>query len=102
MSNEEILHELQAIKKILTLSNSAFLDEYLSKVITTNARRKIWININGVNRQNELADIGEVSQPAVSGFLDMLKMAGLIEYDSQNPPRRILDHISASWLEEFG
>jgi len=97
---EDRLFELKAIKKTLTIAHAKALDDYLSKVITTDPRKKIWMNIDGINRQQELAEIGDIKQPSVSEFLDRLKIAGLIEYDSKNPPKRLIDHIPASWLEE--
>lgn len=94
------LFELKAIKKTLTIAHAKALDDYLSKVITTDPRKIIWMNIDGINRQQELAEIGDIKQQSVSEFLDRLKKAGLIEYDSKNPPKRLIDHVPASWLEE--
>jgi len=99
-TDEKILYELQAIKKILILNNSSVLDDYLSQIITTDVRKKIWMNIDGIKLQKELVEISGVSQPSVSDFLDILKMAGLIEYKSRSPPRRLIDYTPVSWLEE--
>jgi len=97
---KKFLHELQAIKKILMLHNTDAIDEYLSQITSTEVRRKIWMNIDGIKLQKDLVELSGIAQPSVSSFLDILKYAGLIEYDSRNPPRRLIDYTPASWFKE--
>lgn len=75
------------------------LDGYLSQYITTNVRKKIWMNIDGLKFQNELVKISGISQPSVSELLEILKKAGLIQYEPRKPPIKQIDYTPISWLE---
>ncbi|MHA1410139.1 MAG: ArsR family transcriptional regulator [Candidatus Odinarchaeia archaeon] len=97
--DEKIFHELQAIKKILILNNKDEIDEYLSDIIKTDVRKIIWKNIDGIRQQKELVEISGIAQPSVSVFLNILKDAGLIEYETGKPPRKIIDYVPSDWLE---
>ena len=98
-SNERIVHELQGIKRILILHNIETIDAYLNEVVNSASKRIMWMNIDGVNNQGEIASASGVLQPAVSKFLKVLKAAVLVEYDSKTQPRKIIDHTPANWLE---
>ncbi|MHA1972624.1 MAG: hypothetical protein ACTSW1_06520 [Candidatus Hodarchaeales archaeon] len=98
--NEEIISELKAIKRLLSIANSSQLDAYLDQLITTSNRRKIWIAINGQRLQNDIAEEVGVSQMAVSKFLKILTDAKLIEYKQYSPPTKIIDYIPAPWLAQ--
>ena len=99
-TDENILHELKAINKILILTNSDAIDHYLSKIIKTKVRRKIWANIDGVNRQKDLVEISGVKQGSVSEFLILLNKIGIIDYKPRSPPRKLIEYTPASWIEE--
>lgn len=101
MSQQEVLEELQAIKFLLTLGNSESIDAYMNKVITTTTRRKMWTLIDGVKGQTDIAKEVGTSAAAVSYFLTSVQIAGLVKYDSKNPPRRVIDYIPSEWLKEI-
>lgn len=93
---------MRALRKLTTFCNSILIEKELSKLITTPARKKIWIYIDGNRLQPELAELSGVSQPAVSYFLQEVKLAGIIEYPKGRPPYKILDYVPPKWLDLVG
>jgi len=99
--SERLLEELQAIKFLLTLSNSSVIDSYMNKVIKTTIRRKMWTLIDGIKTQTDIAKEVGISQPSVSVFLTTVQVSGLIKYDSKSPPRRVINYTPPDWLKEI-
>lgn len=97
---EKTYEELVAIKKILLLSNSDKIDLYLSNLLVTENRRKMWILIDGINMAKDIAEKTPVSLMAVSDFLKLVKDAGLIKYEIGKPPKKIFDYVPSNWLEK--
>ena len=95
----QLLQELRAIKKILLLANSEIIEGELSKIATTDERRRIWVLIDGERTVKDLAKEVKVTERAVHYFLSALRAAGFIEYTRGKPPRKILDYVPPSWLQ---
>lgn len=93
-----ILQELKKISKILVLVNAHTIESELSKIATTDTRKKIWVLIDGKRMPQEIADIIGVSKRAVLYFLEDAAAAGFIEYNPREPPKRILDYVPPSWI----
>jgi len=98
MSEKETLRELRVISKILLLANARTVESELSKVVSTTARRKMWILIDGTKSTKQIADEIGVSQRAVQIFLKDAKTTGFIDLDGEFP-RRTLDYVPPEWLE---
>ena len=98
MSDKELIIINKGIRRILSIAHSEKLDTYLNDVIKTDARKKMWIAINGKNMAFELSQIGNVSLMAVSYFLKILTNAGLIEYEQGKAPIKIISHVPSDWL----
>lgn len=93
------LRELRKISKILTLANAKIIEEELSKVANTDARKKMWVLIDGKRKPKDLAGETGVTNMAVSLFLKVATSAELVEYVQREAPRRILDYVPPSWIE---
>jgi len=98
MSSPE-LRELRRISKILLLANASAVERELSKLATTDERKRMWVLTDGKRMQKDIATDAKVTQAAVSYFLSAGVSAQLIEYEHGKPPRRILDYVPPSWLE---
>ena len=94
--NEQILEELIAIRKMLTILSqdklSDFNEQIKSKFLTTNQRQKMYDLFDGTRTLKEIsAEIG-TSTEAVRLFAVSLEKAGLLEYvvDSKSRcPKRL-------------
>lgn len=98
MSEEKTLQELKLILKVLILSNAEIIEKELSKIATTNERKKMWVLIDGKHMPKDLATQTGVTQMAVSNFLNALVTAEFIEYERGEPPRRILNYVPPDWI----
>jgi len=96
---DPVLEELKRISKILTLAHGESLEKELSKIATTDERKKIWVLIDGVKLSKDIAkDVG-VTVRSVNGFLSICEKAGLIENPWGKPPKREIDYVPAKWIE---
>ncbi len=98
-ANGEMLRELRKISKLLLLTNAKIIEEELSKIATTDDRKKMWVSINGSRMPKDIANEVKVTQMAVSNFLNAGEAAGLIEYKRGEPPWRLLDYVPPNWIE---
>lgn len=94
-----ILRELRKISKILTLANATIIEEELAKIANSDARKKMWVLIDGKRMPKDLAEETGVTNMAVSKFLKAATKAECIEYIQREPPRRIWDYVPPSWIE---
>jgi len=92
------LRELKLISKVLILTNAGAIERELSKIATTNDRKKMWVLIDGKRMPKEIADQAGVTQMAVSYFVNAGVVAELIEYVKGKPPRRILNYVPPEWI----
>lgn len=99
MSSEASLRELRKISRILILANAASVEKELSKIATTNERKKIWVLMDGKKMPKDLAKETGVTIMTVSNFLAAGVAAELVEYNRGEPPRRILDYVPPNWIE---
>ncbi len=93
-----VLNELKKISKILLLANSAQLDKELGKVADNEARKKMWVLIDGKRMPKDIATEVGVSLATVSRFLDCTSAADLVAYAAKRPPIKTLDYVPPSWL----
>jgi hypothetical protein len=99
MSSEASLRELRKISRILILANATSIEKELSKIATTDERKRIWVLLDGKRMPKDLAKEAGVTPMAISYFLAAGVATELIEYNKGEPPRRILDYIPPSWIE---
>lgn len=99
MSTEAMLRELKKLSKILILANAGIVERELSKIASTNDRKKMWVLIDGKRMPGDIAKEAGVTAMAVSYFLNAGAATELIEYERGEPPRRILDYVPPSWIE---
>jgi len=97
--NTLTLRELRKISKILILANASTIEKELLKIANTDARKKMWVLIDGKRVPKDIAKEAGVTQMAVSYFLDAASAAELVEYAKREPPRRILDYVPPSWID---
>lgn len=96
---DKTLRELKKISKILILANASTIEKELSKIATSDARKKMWVLIDGKRMAKDIASEIGVTQMAVSYFLSAASAAELIEYAPREPPRKIVDYVPPSWIE---
>lgn len=93
-----VLRELKNISRILTLANASVIEGELSKIANSDARKRMWILIDGKRMPKDLAKEVGVTPMAVSNFLIALATAEFIEYTQREPPSRKLNYIPPSWI----
>ena len=93
------LRELKKISKILILANASIIEKELSKIANSDARKRIWVLIDGKRMPKDLAKEAGVTQMAVSYFLNAAASAEFIEYTKREPPCKILDYVPPSWID---
>jgi DNA-binding MarR family transcriptional regulator len=93
-----ILRELKNISKILTLANASVIETELSKIANSDARKRMWILIDGKRMPKDLAKEVDVTPMTVSNFLTALAAADFVEYTQREPPSRKLNYIPPSWI----
>jgi hypothetical protein len=93
------LRELKKISKILMVANALIIEKELSKLATSDARKKIWVLIDGKRMPKDLAKEVGITQMAISYFLNAAASAEFIEYTQREPPRKILDYVPPSWID---
>lgn len=98
ITDEQIFKELRKISRILTFANAAAIENELNKIATNEARKKMWLLIDGKKMPKELAKETGVSIMAVSRFLNAALAVGLIDYAPLQPPLRIFDYVPPGWL----
>jgi hypothetical protein len=94
-----VLEELRRISKILTLAHGESLEKELSKIATSDERKRIWVLIDSVKLPKDIAKEVGVSVRSVNRFLAIGEKAGLIENPWGKPPKRLIDYVPASWIE---
>jgi len=96
---DAVLEELKRISKILTLAHGEALESELSKIMTSDERKKIWVLIDGVKLSKDIAkDVG-VTVRSVNRFLAIAEKAGLVENPWGKPSKRKIDYVPAKWIE---
>ena len=99
MSSDSSLRELRKISRILILANASAIEKELTKIATTDDRKRMWVLIDGERMPGDIASEVDVTPMAVSYFLSAGVAAELIEYRRGEPPRRILDYVPPAWIE---
>ena len=99
MSADAVLRELHKISRILILANAGAVEKELSKVASTDDRKKMWVLMDGKRMPADIAKEVGVTAMAVSYFLSAGVAAELVEYRRGEPPRRILDYVPPTWIE---
>lgn len=98
MSQDQVLKELRRISKVLIIGNAAVIEKELSKIASSNERKKLWVYMDGKRMPKDLASLAGVTAMAVSFFLNAGVAASLIEYEKGKPPSRLLDYVPPDWL----
>lgn len=98
MSDADDLRELKKISKILLLVNAPTIEKELSRIATTDERKKLWIMIDGKRTSADIAVAVGITQRSVQRFLKETKLAELIDYDGDSV-RRLLDYVPPAWVQ---
>lgn len=96
--SEKIYQELRRISRLLTIGNASIIEAELNKITNTDARKKMWVLMDGIKMPKDLAATSGVSTMAVSNYLSAALALNLIEYAPRQPPQRALDYIPPTWL----
>src|SRR4029077_11133551 len=99
VTNREILGELRRISKLITLSNAERLEQELSRIATTEERRRIWVKINGERSQDLMAKELGINRRTVNRFVVVLEAADLVETIRGGPPKRIVNYVPPGWVD---
>jgi len=94
-----MLLELKKMTKVLILANAVVIEKELSKIANSDARKKMWVLIDGKRMQKNIADEVGVTQAAVSYFLTAAAAAEFVKYNKGEPPRRILEYVPPAWID---
>lgn len=95
--NEQVLEELKAIRKLLTIFAQDKIESFnatvKAKYLTTPQREQMYVLFDGLNSQKEIATQVGISVEGVRQFVIQLEQAGLIEQviinGKQKNPKRI-------------
>ena len=96
--NQQILEELKAIRRLLTIFSQDKLEEFneniKTKYLTTPQRQQMYELFDGTKSLKEISTVVNVSSEAVRQFAVSLEQAGLIEYvivsgKQKNPERMV-------------
>lgn len=95
--NQQILEELKAIRRLLTIFAQDKLDEFnasiKTKYLTTPQRQQMYELFDGTKSLKEISTTVKVSSEGVRQFTVSLEQAGLIEYvvinGKQKNPKRV-------------
>lgn len=94
------LEELKKIRKILTFAHGDILENELSKIASTDERKKVWILINGKLLPKDIASkVDNIEVAAVYNFIRDLEKAEWIENPSRKAPKKVVDYIPPTWLK---
>jgi hypothetical protein len=96
---DPVLEELRKISKILTLVHGEAIEKELSKVATSDERRKVWVLIDGVRTAKEIAREVGITLRSVNRFLSIAARADLVNNPRGKPPKRMVDYVPPSWIE---
>src|SRR5437879_13353107 len=95
---DSVLKQLQLITRILTIAHADRVGNELSKIATTDDRKRMWILIDGKRMSKDIAKKLKISDRAVSYFLNEASVAGFIENPPRKPPVKLIDFTPPSWL----
>ena len=98
-TEELILDELRKLSKIITLVYGDVIERELSKVCTSNERKKIWVLMDGKRMSKNIAKEIGIAEWSVNRFLKIATNAGLAENPRGKPPYRVIDYVPPSWIE---
>lgn len=98
-SKDPKLKELKKITKILTLAHAESIEKELSKVATSDERKRMWVLIDGNRMSKDIAQEVGVAVRSVDRFLKIASAAGLAENPRGKPPRRVIDYVPPAWIE---
>ena len=95
--NQQVLEELKAIRRLLTIFSQDKLEEFneniKTKYLTTPQRQQMYELFDGTKSLKEISTVVNVSSEAVRQFTVSLEQAGLIEYvvinGKQKNPKRV-------------
>ena len=96
---DETLQEFRKITRLLLLLNSELVEKELSKIATTNDRKRMWVLLDSLRSPKQIADKIEVAERTVRLFIEAAVAAGLVEVQWGKPPQRKLDYVPPTWLE---
>ncbi len=99
MVDDLALDELRKISKILIMAHGATLEKELSKIMTTDERKMIWVAIDGQADPKLISERTKVPLKTVSNFLSMLRKAELVEGERGAAPQKRLDYVPPDWLD---
>ncbi len=99
MTDDKMFRELRKIAKVLILSNAKLIESEISKIATTDDRKKMWALIDGQRSSKDIANELKVTQRAVQYFLKEAKIADFIEYVENDAPRKTLEYVPPAWIE---
>lgn len=94
-----MFRELRKISKVLVLNNAKLIESEISKIATTDDRKKMWTLIDGQRTSKDIANELKVTQRAVQYFLKEAKIADFVEYVENDAPRKTLEYVPPAWIE---
>ena len=93
------ISELRKISRLLTLAYSERIEAELSKIASTDERKKMWVLVDGKNMPKDIARAAGVkSDRAVNYFLSQAASAGFVSNPPRIPPVRSIDYVPPTWL----
>jgi len=98
-TQDPVLEELKKISKILILAHGESIEREISKVATSDERKKIWVLIDGTKMSKDIAKEVGVAVRSVNRFLAIATKAGLVDNPWGKPPKRVIDYVPPSWVQ---
>ncbi len=90
---EQILKELQSIKRILTLSFEDKLEHAIHSFASTDLRKKLWVLSTGEYSYANMAEFLKTTPRNVQYFISEGTEKGLLELPKRGFPKRAIDFI---------
>jgi hypothetical protein len=98
-NDDETLKELKKISKILAMAHGEQLEKELSKIASTDDRKRIWVLMNGELTPEEISRQTNITIGTIKNYLTILKKAELIENPYGKPPKKLIEYIPPRWVE---
>ena len=96
---DELLREIRNMSRVLLLANAKVIEVELTKIATTNERKKMWVLMDGTRKPKDIAALVKVTPMAVSYFLSAGVAANLVDYRPGEAPRRAIDYVPPLWID---
>lgn len=99
---DPVLRQLRTITRVLTLAHAGAIERELSKVASTDVRKRAWVLIDGTRNASEIARLLSQSPRTIQAFIATASSAGFVDAQAGKPVTRLIDYVPPAWLDLAG